>query len=62
MSTNARFSQSTKVQKDRAIWYDDGCKAKKSTLKEKIRLYNDNKNAENRAAVFRARKDYKYFL
>ena len=56
-----RFSEMSKPRQDRAIWYDDECKAKKSLLKSTIRAYNLENSTETREAVFKARKDYKYF-
>ncbi|MCG8049041.1 MAG: reverse transcriptase family protein, partial [Candidatus Thiodiazotropha endolucinida] len=60
-STTASFSQVSYARKERAAWYDNDCKAKKSVLKDKIHIYNRLKSAENRADVFKARKDYKFF-
>ena len=59
--TIPRFSEMSKPRHDRAIWYDDECKAKKSLLNSTIRTYNLENSTETREAVFKARKDYKYF-
>ena len=61
INNNVGFKQTFREKKDKAVWYNDACKKKKTLVRAKITLYNQNKTSENRVALLKAKKDYKYF-
>ena len=60
ISRKPKFNQRQGETKDRAAWYDNDCRIKKSTVKKCLDTYNRNRTTVNREAVLNARKDYKY--
>ena len=60
ISRKPKFNQRQGKTKDRAAWYDNDCRIKKSTVKKCLETYNRNRTTVNREAVLNARKDYKY--
>ena len=61
INNNVEFKQTFREKIDKAVWYNDTCKEKKILVRTKITLNKQNKTSENRVALLKAKKDYKYF-
>ena len=56
INNNVEFKQTFREKKNKAVWYNDACQEKKTLVRTKITLYNQNKTSENRVALLKAKK------
>ena len=56
INNNVDFKQTFRQKKDKTVWYNDACKEKKTLVRAKITLYNQNKTSENRVALLKRKR------